>query len=187
MFILLFRRRSAIPLLLGWSVFHVVVLSLSGICFWQWLMIDGVVALVLWRFPGLLVLPPFPKIQAAASMFLIGTSVLWLHIVPLYWIDTPLIYTYRIEGDGESGRSYNLPTSLFGPHDFELKLMGFGYLIPPDQPALARKSHTAELALTLQPIFADASSISLHFFHCKLRLSSPFSTEFHFPFSPLPP
>ena len=53
--------------------------------------------------------------------------------------------------------------------------------------ALARKSHTAELALTLQPIFADASSIRLHFFHCKLRLSSPFSTEFHFPFSPLPP
>lgn len=52
---------------------------------------------------------------------------------------------------------------------------------------LARKSHTAELALTLQPIFADASSIRLHFFHCKLRLSSPFSTEFHFPFSPLPP
>ena len=53
--------------------------------------------------------------------------------------------------------------------------------------ALARKSHTAELALTLQPIFADTSSIRLHFFHCKLRLSSPFSTEFHFPFSPLPP
>ena len=52
---------------------------------------------------------------------------------------------------------------------------------------LARKSHTAELALTLQPIFADASSIRLHFFHCKLRRSSPFSTEFHFPFSPLPP
>ena len=52
---------------------------------------------------------------------------------------------------------------------------------------LARKSHTAELALTLQPIFADASSIRLHFFHCKLQLSSPFSTEFHFPFSPLPP
>ena len=52
---------------------------------------------------------------------------------------------------------------------------------------LSRKSHTAELALTLQPIFADASSIRLHFFHCKLRLSSPFSTEFHFPFSPLPP
>ncbi len=52
---------------------------------------------------------------------------------------------------------------------------------------LTRKSHTAELALTLQPIFADASSIRLHFFHCKLRLSSPFSTEFHFPFSPFPP
>ena len=52
---------------------------------------------------------------------------------------------------------------------------------------LTRKSHTAELALTLQPIFADASSIRLHFFHCKLRLSSPFSTEFHVPFSPLPP
>jgi len=55
------------------------------------------------------------------------------------------------------------------------------------EPNLARKSHTAELALTLQPIFADASSIRLHFFHCNLRLSSPFSTEFHFPFSPLPP
>ena len=52
---------------------------------------------------------------------------------------------------------------------------------------LTRKSHTAELALTLQPIFADASSIRLHFFHCKLRLSSPFSTEFHCPFSPLSP
>ena len=66
-------------------------------------------------------------------------------------------------------------------------LLRFPFELQPDAATLARKSHTAELALTLQPIFADASSIRLHFFHCKLWLSSPFSTEFHFPFSPLPP
>jgi hypothetical protein len=137
-FILFFERKSALPLLLGWTGFHIAVLMLSGICFWQWIMIDGALAFLLWRYPEILTKPPYPWIHRGVSMFLIASSIVWLNLVPLYWIDTPLIYTYRIEGEGDSGRTYNLPTSLFGPHDFELKLMGFGYLIPPDQPALGR-------------------------------------------------
>ena len=136
--ILFFRHKSAIPLLVGWTFFHIAVLTLSGICFWQWIMIDGALAVLLWKYPALLTKQPYAKAHSLASAFLIATSIVWLNMVPLYWIDTPLIYTYRIEGDGESGKVYNLPSSCFGPYDFELKLMGFSNLISPEQPALGR-------------------------------------------------
>jgi len=48
-----------------------------------------------------------------------------------------LIYTYRIEGQGASGRRYNLPTFFFGDYNFELKLVGFSYLVK-DQKILSR-------------------------------------------------
>ena len=73
-FILIFQRKSALILLVGWTAFHVAVLALSGICFWQWVMIDGVLVLIIWKCPSILTKPPYPWFHTAASMFLIATS-----------------------------------------------------------------------------------------------------------------
>jgi len=121
-------RRTAIALLCIWSIFHLAVATLSGILFWQWVMIDVSIAWVLWKAPGILELPIFSRANMLVSLVLIGTSHFWLHPPPLFWIDTPLIYTYRLEGLGESGRRFNLPTSLFGDYNFEMKLFGFSHL-----------------------------------------------------------
>ena len=43
--------------------------------------------------------------------------------------------SYRLEGEGESGEKYHLPTSVFGPYNFEMQLVGFSYLAQ-EQPLL---------------------------------------------------
>ena len=110
-----------------------------------------------------------PPLTATHSGFVNGDTAATL--------DSPV--TLSTAADGNSGAGvYPIIASGAADENYRIRFR---------PGTLTRKSHTAELALTLQPIFADASSIRLHFFHCKLRLSSPFSTEFHFPFSPLPP
>ena len=143
------------------SAFHLAVFSLSGILFWQWMLIDiALIALLagLWRGQTM----PFCGFRyLVLGAVLVGGSAVWFKPVKLAWYDVPVSYTYRFEAIGESGRRYSLPPRFFAPFDYQTTLGNFGYLV--DRPHLgivwgasgdAKLARALAAATSVEEVFA---------------------------------
>ena len=128
--IVLWRRFSLLALLTCWTIFHVGIFATTGILFWQWIVIEiSIVLLIraLWKNES----PSFiNRHYFCLSVLLISTSMIWVKPTKLAWYDTPISYTYRFEAIGESGRRYTLPPRFFAPYDFLFTLGSLRYLSP---------------------------------------------------------
>lgn len=125
----LWRRAVLRTFLVAAILLHVGILGLTGICFWQWVVLDAALLLAFFagRSGGV---PIFTPGHFLLSIVLIGGSAYWFRPARLAWHDVPASYTYRFEGRADSGRSYALPPLFFAPYEYQFTLSAFGYLTP---------------------------------------------------------
>jgi hypothetical protein len=120
----LIHRKVALSLLPVWVAFHLGVFLLSGICFWQWSVVNLCIAAVVWKSPVFRnSFFTFPRFLASAG--LIFLSPLWLKPQNLSWFDSPANYVYRFEATGESGQRYLLHPGYFAPYQYTFTESGF--------------------------------------------------------------
>jgi hypothetical protein len=124
----LYRRKSIRAFLAASIGLHAGIFLISGIFFWQWMLVNAAVLVLFFGTRG--TAPSiFTRQHLVASMALIVSSGMWLWPPVLAWIDSPVTYTYRAEAVGASGRVYELPPRFFAPYDYQFTLGAFGYLV----------------------------------------------------------
>ena len=106
---------------------------LSGICFWQWSIVNLCIAAVAWK-STILKYDFFTWPRFLVSVGLIFLSPLWLRPQNLSWFDSPANYTYHFEAVGESGQRYSLHPGYFAPYQYTFTESGFAGAI--DHPVL---------------------------------------------------
>ena len=117
--------------LILWSLFHLGIFLMSGILFWQWMLLESSLALLIQRVWQGRPLPFVSTSHWLVSIVLIAGSSLWVKPVALAWLDVPISYTYRYTAVTEDGRRYSLPPAFFAPYDFQFTIGFFKYLSPP--------------------------------------------------------
>lgn len=130
MLLVLWSRRTAIILLSLAVLFHLAILSVSGIFFWMWIVVDGALALQIARLSDDEVTPLFARPMFVTSLVLIPLVTWWLQPVGLSWLDAPVSYTYRLEGISPDGRRYALPPAVFAPYRYEFTLGRLSHYAP---------------------------------------------------------
>lgn len=124
----LWRRRLSIALLSAWILFHAGIFAVTGICLWQWIVVDASLLVLVWRAQPFRAGAIYSKPGAILAFFLIGSSQWWLKPISLTWFDARATYTYRFYASGESGTVYHLPPNFFAPYDYQFTLGAFHYL-----------------------------------------------------------
>lgn len=127
--LLILLNRATLRLFLAlFIVFHTGVFLFSGIFFWKWMLVEAGLLVFFLHGGRIRRLPLFTPQSAVLSVMVIGLSPLWTSPGNLTWYDTPLTYSIRIEGEGESGAHYTLPASVFEPYAEMFVLGLFPYL-----------------------------------------------------------
>lgn len=125
---ILWRRGTAIAVLMIWICFHTGIFLMSGICFWQWVLIEICLLVLLFRSPAFRIDWIFSRGGLLLSLLLILSSERFLKPVRLTWADARATNTYRWYATGESGQRYHLPPRFFAPYDYDFTLSRFSYL-----------------------------------------------------------
>jgi hypothetical protein len=115
----LLHPHAAVGFCLAWAGFHVGVVALSGLFFWEWILADlALAALVLSL--GDSAAAAFGAWPVAASLAFMAVfplrHKLWKPM-PLGWFDTPLTQRMHWRVTGESGREYGLYNDFMCPHE----------------------------------------------------------------------
>ncbi len=126
--LLLFRRSTLVGFLLLAAGFHVGVFAMTGMLFWKWIALEGVLLWFLISKSRIRALRIFTPAHFAVSVLLILACRFWVEGQNLSWYDTPLTYTVRLTGIGATGASYALPTPLTAPYADMFFLAPFRYL-----------------------------------------------------------
>jgi hypothetical protein len=104
----------------AWAGFHLGVFALSGLLFWEWVVLDLAIAGALGMLPASTSAAAFgvgPAVLSAA--FLVAFPLrhkLWKPM-PLGWWDTPLTQRMHWLAHGESGVEYEVYANGWGPHE----------------------------------------------------------------------
>jgi hypothetical protein len=91
---------------------------LTGICFWQWAIVDATLIFVVWRMSS----ADFPQGWRARVATLVVSSILIVgahfseRSTSLNWYDTEFMQMYRIELIGSSGKTYRIGAYDFKPY-----------------------------------------------------------------------
>ncbi|MCH6255165.1 hypothetical protein MLD52_01310 [Puniceicoccaceae bacterium K14] len=125
---LLLNRKLGSLILVGWILFHASIYLLTGILFWQWMIIETLFLVVFWRGPRLWIRQFFGVRTFIYGVLFVASSVVWLKPVALTWFDARATYQYRIMAETESGRVFQLPPEFFAPYDYVFTAGGFHYL-----------------------------------------------------------
>jgi len=126
--VLLVRRASLRLLLSLWLVFHTGAFLLSGILFWKWMLVEVALLAFLTRGRRIDRLEFFTPSHALLSVVIIGACMTWVKATNLTWFETPLTYSVRLEGEGASGNTYELPAGFFEPYADMFVFNSFPYL-----------------------------------------------------------
>ena len=124
----LLQRRILMGFLAGWIAFHLCVFGLSGIFFWKWILVEAALLSMFFARGSRRAFPIFTRGFVWLSIPLIIGGMWWYRPTNLAWFDSPLSYTYRFIGTGESGAQYPLPPVVFAPYDYQFTLGNFHYL-----------------------------------------------------------
>jgi hypothetical protein len=106
---------------------HAGIFLITGICFWEWMLLDAALLAFFVR-KNLPDVPIFTHQHFLLSIFLIGGAALWFKPTQLAWLDVPVSYTYRLEAELVGGKTVALPPRFFAPYDYQFTLGDFGYL-----------------------------------------------------------
>ena len=115
-FICLPGRRFTPFVLLTYIGFHLGIYFLSGIFFWQWILLESVVVYFAWRhrraWRGL----AGATLTAAYFALLLGWP-LAVHVAGLAWLDCGFVNGYFFALQAPDGRTRSLDSSFFSPYD----------------------------------------------------------------------
>lgn len=128
LFVLVRGRRSIGAFLLAWIVFHLGIYAFTGICLWQWVVIEAVLFFWLRREPTLWE-GPTPRSVAIAAALMIGGAPFWMNLPTLTWSDARATYTYDFIAVGEDGQAKRLTPHFFAPNYYEFSLGRFSRLV----------------------------------------------------------
>ena len=123
------RRRFGMLLLIAWIIMHFGILAVTGICFWQWILIDTCLLFLLMKAKPFREKAMFSLASFCIAFCIIGTSKWWLKPVNLTWFDGRATYTYRFYGLTETGQTVHLPPQYFEPYGRQFTVGGFQYLV----------------------------------------------------------
>ncbi|MEE8104194.1 MAG: hypothetical protein V3T86_01515 [Planctomycetota bacterium] len=119
--LILFDRRLCLVLLAAFAAFHLMVFLLSGILFWQFVIVEALLFAVVFRLPA----------ELAADLFGLQTGFLGIALLLVFplrgklwrphklsWWDTPFACRVHYEVKGrESGTWYGLYADFMCPHE----------------------------------------------------------------------
>ncbi|MGI9543595.1 MAG: hypothetical protein ACR2MX_10075 [Cyclobacteriaceae bacterium] len=109
--------------LMGFILFHTLVLSMTGIFFWPWMTFELTLLYLLWKKESFKsIIKKFTIWHFLLSSFLIGTSSKWLKPSVYVWHDSPVNYTYSFEVEDEFGKKSDLPSQFFWPKYYDYTL-----------------------------------------------------------------
>ncbi len=123
------HRLWSIALLGLVMVFHLGVFVLYGYLFWTWIALDAILISVLIADLRVARIAIYSRGHLLLSMLLIGTAGYWCQPSSLAWFDSPLSYTFRYFGVGDSGVEYEVPPRFFAPYGDAFTMANFSYLI----------------------------------------------------------
>lgn len=129
-FALVIRWKLTRALLPLFFLFHLGVLSCSGIFFWKWMIVDGCLLWLLWRLrkdaeetgePAAATRVDFfkPRVTALAVAIMFAARF-YFELVPFAWFDTKLTNYFEIYGVAERGQRYRLEPRFFAPYDIHI-------------------------------------------------------------------
>ena len=128
LFILCFPRRSYGPILVSFVILHLGIVFMTGIFFWDWMLIECGFA-TLWLFhPDCKKYPALSNGARLCSIGLIASSSVWYQAPTLFWFDARASYSYEFKARSSDGREWQLPKHFFSPHNYEIRLQKLGYL-----------------------------------------------------------
>jgi hypothetical protein len=126
-FALVFRWQLTRVLLPVFALFHLSIMASSGIFFWKWILVDG---LLLWYLVMLRrdasrtadladrarVAFFTPRLAALSLIVMLGARF-YFDLVPFAWFDSKLVNRFEFYGVTESGRRYPFDARFFAPYD----------------------------------------------------------------------
>lgn len=116
--VLFFWKRRVAMVLLGMAMaLHVGIFLISGIFFWQWIVFEFCLLVVLWKTTSFRQEGLFSAETAAVTAVIIVSSHWWLGAVALTWFDSRASNSYRLEAVGESGKRYLIPPRMLAPFE----------------------------------------------------------------------
>ncbi len=124
---ILWHRRGTMAFLVGWMGFHASIFIIMGFLFWQWILLEAILLLLLWRQK----IPPsmFNLKNAAVGSVLVVGSALWFEpVTQLAWLDTRLYYAFQYEAHGQDGNVYSWRGEHFAPYSDRFTMGEFGNL-----------------------------------------------------------
>ena len=126
--VFLWRRWTIMVLLIGWLLFHLGVLLMSGIFCWKWIVLELAILVFLIRNRETTQFSFFRPSVFVLSFMLIGAGKWVFRPVNLSWFDSPLSYTFRFEAETAGGQRYSLPPRFFAPYSHQFTLGAFRHL-----------------------------------------------------------
>jgi hypothetical protein len=123
---LLARRVYAVAAVGACAVLHLGIFALSGILFFQWILLG----LALMAFLGSMPRPELFGVRrcVVASVVLMAGAPLFFKPPRLAWLDTRLNVSFELEAVGESGRAYPVERGAMAPYDTVFGRNRFHYL-----------------------------------------------------------
>jgi hypothetical protein len=134
--VMLWRRWTLVGFFVLAGVFHLGAFAMTGIFFWKWILIDGMLLVYLLRGRRLTRMPIFTGERFAMSVVAILASPVWVPSENLTWFDTPLTYSLEFQGIDARGAVHALPAGFFRPYS-EAIVLGASGATPP-HPKLTR-------------------------------------------------
>ena len=108
--------RLCIVLLFLLCIMHFGIFLVGSMLFWKWMVIDIVLAVILWRrkkyFEELL----FTKKMFTTSILIIFSSVIWLRPYTIGWFDTKVNQYFTYEAEDESGKIAEVSKNELNPY-----------------------------------------------------------------------
>lgn len=123
------RRSFTLAFLIGWIALQLGIVFISGIFFWKWILMNVSLFILLWQKEHRRIFPVFTREHFLLSLILISGGLIWYQAHGFSWYDDRINYAYKVEAQGVSGQTCTLTLQFFSPYDFQVALMGLGYLV----------------------------------------------------------
>jgi len=114
--LLVIQKRIAIISMCVLIIFHLGVFLLSGIFFWQWILLE-IIFIIVWVFKSDKMSSFHGFFQSVTFIVFIAFNFLFLRATTLAWFDSGYLNTFEFYIENEEGVSTRLYPSFFSPYD----------------------------------------------------------------------
>ena len=122
--ILLWKRKATLWLFPFFLILHLIIFLSSGILFWEWMALDLILMVVVWRSDETV----FNRKALGLGILAALLSPIWLRPADLAWYDTPFNQFLEYEAVGASGATYAFEKEGFAPYDIPFHQGRFGFV-----------------------------------------------------------